>query len=81
MIGKRSRDVIILDYAAHAFDDCWKLSLNILYICSVSNKKLDFIGNVYDNNKVVIGRRVPINTKRNVTMTTYIHPYNTIFYT
>ena len=31
MIGKRLRDVITLEYAAHAFDDCWKLSLNILY--------------------------------------------------
>ena len=81
MIGKRLRDVIMLDYAAHAFDDCWKLSLNILYFCPKSSKKLDFIGNVYDNNKVFIGRRVPINTKTNVTMTTYIHPYNTISYT
>ena len=31
VIGKRLRDVILLVYAAHAFDDCWKLSLNILY--------------------------------------------------
>ena len=31
MIGKRLRDVIMLEYAAHAFDDFWKLSLNILY--------------------------------------------------
>ena len=51
MIGKRLRDVIMLDYAAHAFDGCWKLSLNILYFCSKSSKKLDFIGNVYDNIK------------------------------
>ncbi len=49
MIGKRLRDVIMLLYAAHAFDDCWKLSLNILYFCSKSSKKLDSIGNVYDN--------------------------------
>ena len=49
MIGKRLCDVIMLHYAAHAFDDCWKLSLNILYFCSKSSKKLDFIGNVYDN--------------------------------
>ena len=74
MIGKRLRDVIMLDYAVYAFDDCCKLSINILYVCSKSSKKLDFIGNVYDNNyKVFIGRWVPINTKRNVTMTTYIH--------
>ena len=51
MIGKRFRDVITLEYAAHAFDDCWKLSLNILYVCSESSKKLDFISNVYDNIK------------------------------
>ena len=51
MIGKRLRDVIMLYYAAHALDDCWKLSLNILYFCSKSSKKLDFIGNVYDNIK------------------------------
>ena len=51
MIGKRLRDVVMLDYAAHAFDDCCKLSLNILYICSKSRKKLDFISNVYDNIK------------------------------
>ena len=51
VIGKRLRDVIMLDYAAHAFNDCWKLSLNILYFCSKSSKKLDFIGNVYDNIK------------------------------
>ena len=49
MIGKRLRDVITLEYAAHAFDDCWKLSLNILYFCSKSSKKLEFINNVYDN--------------------------------
>ena len=29
MIGNRLRDVIMLVYAAQAFDDCWKLSLNI----------------------------------------------------
>ena len=51
MIGKRLRDVITLEYAAHAFDDCWKLSLNMLYVCSKSRKKLDFISNVYDNIK------------------------------
>ena len=51
MIGKRLRDVIMLDYVAYAFDDCCKLSLNILYVCSKSSKKLDFIGNVYDNIK------------------------------
>ena len=51
MIGKRLRDVITLAYAAHAFDDCWKLPLNILYFCSKSSKKLDFIRNVYDNIK------------------------------
>ena len=39
MIGKRLRDVIMLDYAAHAFDDCWKLSLDIQYFCSKSSKK------------------------------------------
>ena len=49
MIGKRLRDLITLEYAAHAFDDCWKLSLNILYFCSKSSKKLDFISIVYDN--------------------------------
>ena len=27
MIGNRLRDVIMLEYSAHAFDDCWKLSL------------------------------------------------------
>ena len=27
MIGNRLRDVIMLVYAAHAFDDYWKLSL------------------------------------------------------
>ena len=43
--------MIMLDYAAYAFDDCWKLSLNILYACSKNSKKLDFIGNVYDNIK------------------------------
>ena len=51
MIGERLRDVIALEYTAHAFDDCWKLSLNILYFCSKSSKKLDFIGNIYDNIK------------------------------
>ena len=51
MIGKRLRDVITLQYAAHAFDDCWKLYLNILYFCSKSSKKLDFISNVCDNIK------------------------------
>ena len=51
MIGKRLRDVITLEYTAHAFDDCWKLSLNILYFCSKGSKKLDFNGNVYDNIK------------------------------
>ena len=51
MIGKRLRDVIMLDYAAHAFDVCWKLSLDILYFCSKSSTKFDFIGNVCDNIK------------------------------
>ena len=51
MIGKRLRDVITLEYAAHASDDCWKLSLNILSFCSKSHKKLDCISNVYDNIK------------------------------
>ena len=51
VIGKRLRDVIMLDYAAYAFDDCCKLSLIILYVCSKSSKKLDFIGNVYGNIK------------------------------
>ena len=39
VIGKRLRDVIMLEYVAHAFDDCWKLSLNILYFVlkAVSN--------------------------------------------
>ena len=46
VIGKRLRDVITLEYAAHAFDDCWKLSLNMLYVCSKSSKKLHFISNV-----------------------------------
>ena len=39
VIGKRLRDVITLE------------SLNILYFCSKSSKKLDFISNVYDNIK------------------------------
>ena len=51
MIGKRLRDVITLEYAAQAFDDCWKLSLYILFFCSKSSKKLYFIGNVNDNIK------------------------------
>ena len=51
LIDKRLRDVIMLEYAEHAFDDCWKLSLNILYFCSKSSKKLYFMGNVYDNIK------------------------------
>ena len=51
MIGKRLRVVIMLDYAAYTFDDCCKLFLNILDVCSKSSKKLDFIGNVYDNMK------------------------------
>ena len=51
MIDKRLRDVIVLEYAEHAFDDCSKLSLNILYFCSKSSKKLYFIGSVYDNIK------------------------------
>ena len=49
MTGRRLCDVIMPDYAAYAFDDCCKLSLNILYVCSKSSKKLDFIGNIYDN--------------------------------
>ena len=51
MIGNRLCEVITLEYAAHAFDDCWKLSLNILCFCSKSSKKLDFISNIYDNIK------------------------------
>ena len=51
MIGKRLRDEIMLEYAEGAFDDCCKLSLNILYFCSKCSKKLYFIGNVYDNIK------------------------------
>ena len=51
VIGKRLRVVLMLDYAAYAFDDYCKLSLNILYVCSKSSKKLDFIGNVYENIK------------------------------
>ena len=51
VIGNKLRDVIMLPYAAHMFGDCWKLSLNILYIGSKSCKKLYFIGNVYDNIK------------------------------
>ena len=43
--------MITLECAAHAFDDCWKLSLNILYFCSKSSKKLDFISIDYDNIK------------------------------
>ena len=41
MIGKRLRDVIMLDYTAYAFDDFCKSSLNILLVCSKSSKKLD----------------------------------------
>ena len=73
MIGNRLRDVIMLDYAAHAFDDCWKLSLNILYFCSKSSKKLYFIGNVYDNIKSSSEGGCRLIQKRNVMMTTYIH--------
>ena len=51
VIGNRLRDVIMLVYAAHAFNDCWKLSLNIRYFGSKSCKKLFFIGNVYDDIK------------------------------
>ena len=43
MIDKRLRDEVMLEYAAHAFDDCWKLSLNILYFCSKSSKKLYYL--------------------------------------
>ena len=45
MIGKRLREVIMLVYAAHVFDD------NILYFCSKISKKLYIIGNVYANIK------------------------------
>ena len=45
------QEVTWRNYAAHAFDDCWKSSLNILYFCSKYSKNLDFIGNVYDNIK------------------------------
>ena len=53
--------MIMLVYAAHAFDD------NILYFCSKISKKLYIIGNVYDNIKSSSegGCR-----KKNVTMTT-----------
>ena len=70
MIGNRLRDVIMLVYAAHAFDDCWKLSLNILYICSKISKKLYFIGNVYDNIKSSSEGGCRLIQKRNVT---YVH--------
>ena len=46
VIGKMLHDVILLQYASNAFDDCLKLSLNILYFCSKNNKKLYFIDNV-----------------------------------
>ena len=45
VICKRLRDVIMLVYAAHVFDD------NILYFCSKISKKLYIIGNVYANIK------------------------------
>ena len=51
VIGNGLRDVIMLLHAAHVFDDCWKLSLNILYFGSKSCKKLYFIVNIYDNIK------------------------------
>ena len=51
MTDKRLRDVIMLEYAAQAFDDCWKLSLNILYFCLQVVRNFIFIGNVYDNIK------------------------------
>ena len=51
VIDNKLRDVRMLVYAAHAFDDCWKLSLNTLYFGSKSCKKLYFIGNIYDNIK------------------------------
>ena len=57
VICKRLRDVIMLVYAAHLFDD------NILYFCSKISKKLYIIGNVYAN-IVFFGRRVQINTKK-----------------
>ena len=67
MTDNRLRDVIMLVYAAHAFDDCCKLSLNIQYFCSKSSKRLYFIGNVYDNIKSSsegVGRLIQ---KRNMT--------------
>ena len=70
MIGNRLRYVILLAYDAHAFDDCWKLSLNTLYVCSKSSKKLYFIANVYDNIKSSSEVGCRLIQKRNVT---YIH--------
>ena len=64
VICKRLRDVIMLVYAAHAFDD------NILYFCSKINKKLYIIGNVYDNIKSSSEGGCRLIQKRNVTMTT-----------
>ena len=40
VIGKRLRDVIMLEYAAQAFDDFWKLSLNILYFAQKAVRNL-----------------------------------------
>ena len=74
MICKRLRDVIMLVYAAHAFDD------NILYFCSKINKELYIIGNVYDNIKSSSEGGCRLIQKRNVTMTT-LYPHNTISYT
>ena len=39
VVGNRLLDMIILVFAPHAFDDCWKLSLNILSFYSKSGKK------------------------------------------
>ena len=64
VICKRLRDVIMLVYAAHVFDD------NILYFCSKISKKLYIIGNVYANIKSSSEGGCRLIQKRNVTMTT-----------
>ena len=74
VICKRLRDVIMLVYAAHVFDD------NILYFCSKISKKLYIIGNVYANIKSSSEGGCRLIQKRNVTMTT-VYPHNTISYT
>ena len=73
MICKRLRDVIMLVYAAHAFDD------NILYFCSKINKKLYIIGNVYGN-IVFFGWRVQINTKKKCDDDNIISPQHNLLH-